>query len=348
MNYLIMAGGTGGHVFPGLSIAQALIDRGHTVFWLGAIGGMEESLVKEYAIKMFLVPISSLRGKSVWNKLVVPFKLIKSVWLVRKIMKSNDIDLAISMGGYVAAPGGMATRFCQTKLLVHEQNSIFGLTNRTLAKWANKVLTGFDLNHLYNSEWVGNPVRIEIESKKYQYRTQRPIRVLILGGSLGAKTLNTLLPEYLMKEVSAGLFDLKHQCGKGNLGVTQKAYGETSQYVEISEFIEDMGTAYEWADFCICRAGAMTVAEVAAVGVPAIMIPYPYAVDNHQYHNAKKVKDAGAGFIWLESEKLTVFEDYVKRIQDDEQRGHMAMAMQKLGKQNVAVRIAKLCEGLVE
>ena len=347
MNCVIMAGGTGGHVFPGLAVAAALRARNHQVWWLGAEGGMEEAIVKQAGIEIKLLPITGLRGKGLMRRLMMPWRMLRSTWQARRFMRKNNIDVAISMGGYVAAPGGLACRTLKTRLVVHEQNSLFGMTNRHLSKWANLVVTGFDLKQQYASKWVGNPVRAEIEAQQYQYRTDKPVRVLILGGSLGAHALNTRLPDKLNNALQKGAVDIWHQCGKGHKSTTETAYAEQHTKVRVDEFIDDMAEAYAWADFCICRAGALTVAEISVVGVPALLVPYPHAVDDHQRHNARKLVEAGAAYMWLESDPEAQLETYIEQLQDSNNRSDMAMAMTKMGKTQVAEQIVDLCEGLL-
>ena len=347
MNCVIMAGGTGGHVFPGLAVAEVLRARQHTVMWLGAAGGMEERLVGAAGIEMKLLPIKGLRGKGLIGRLLMPWRLLRSTLQARRFMQEHNIDVAISMGGYVAAPGGLACRLLKNKLVVHEQNSIFGMTNRHLSKWADLVLTGFDLQEQYSSRWVGNPVRDSIEAQQYQHRTQTPTRVLVLGGSLGALALNTRLPEELRKELKRGHIEIWHQCGKKHLATTEAAYDVNSDALRVSEFIDDMAEAYAWADFCICRAGALTIAELSVVGVPALLVPYPHAVDDHQRHNGAKLVEAGAAYMWSESEDERVLRDYIEQLLDTENRGRMAEAMNGLAKKQVAEHIADLCEDLV-
>ncbi|WP_395377145.1 undecaprenyldiphospho-muramoylpentapeptide beta-N-acetylglucosaminyltransferase [Marinicella sp. W31] len=347
MNCVIMAGGTGGHVFPGLAVAEALRERDHKVWWLGAEGGMEEALVQRAEIEMKSLPITGLRGKGLVRRLMMPWRMLRSTWQARRFMRKHNIDVAISMGGYVAAPGGLACRTLKTRLVVHEQNSLFGMTNRYLSKWADLVLTGFDLQQQYASRWVGNPVRASIEAKSYQYRTERPTRVLILGGSLGAHALNTRLPDKLRSALEAGAIEIWHQCGKQHKAATEAAYAGKHQNVRIHEFIDDMAEAYAWADCCICRAGALTVAEISVVGLPALLVPYPHAVDDHQRHNARKLVEAKAAYMWLESDPEAQLEDYITRLQDSNTRSGMAMAMSSLGKAQVAEHIVDLCEELV-
>lgn len=348
MNFAIMAGGTGGHIFPGIAVAKSLQKKGHTIFWLGAQGGMEERIVRQHGIALTLLSIKPLRGKGVVGMLAMPFRLLKGIFQARKFFNKNNIDAAISMGGYVAAPGGFATMLCKTKLIVHEQNSIFGLTNKSLAKKAELVMTGFDLDGKYNSIWVGNPVRDSIENIVKNYDRVNPINVLILGGSLGAQALNTQMPSLLAEWIKSGEIKIKHQCGRDKFRMTEAAYGEMAQDVDLQEFIQNMAAVYQWADLCICRAGALTVAEVSTVGIPTVFVPYPQAVDDHQTHNAMSLVNKNAALIWQESEASESFISKFKTLLDSANRNQMQLALAKIRKPHVSDVIAEYCVEVVK
>ncbi|TDR22726.1 undecaprenyldiphospho-muramoylpentapeptide beta-N-acetylglucosaminyltransferase [Marinicella litoralis] len=348
MNFAIMAGGTGGHIFPGIAVAKALQKKGHSLFWLGAKGGMEERIVKQHGIALTLLPIKPLRGKGIIGMLTMPFRLLKGIYQAKKFFVKHNIDAAISMGGYVAAPGGFATKLCRTKLIVHEQNSVFGMTNRSLAKKAELVMTGFDLNGQYSSRWVGNPVRDSIEKIIKNYERVKPINVLILGGSLGAQTLNTRMPSMLANWVKSGDIKIKHQCGRDKFRMTETAYGEMAQDIDLQEFIQNMAAVYQWADVCVCRAGALTVAEVSTVGIPTIFVPYPHAVDDHQTHNAMSLVNKKAALIWQENESDESFLNKFESILDLGKRNEMQLALAKIKKTHVADAIAFYCEEAVK
>jgi UDP-N-acetylglucosamine--N-acetylmuramyl-(pentapeptide) pyrophosphoryl-undecaprenol N-acetylglucosamine transferase len=348
VNFAIMAGGTGGHIFPGIAVAKALQKKGHKVYWLGAKGGMEERIVRQHGIALTLLSIKPLRGKGVVGMLIMPFRLLKGMWQARKFFNKNNIDAAISMGGYVAAPGGFATGFCATKLIVHEQNSVFGMTNKALAKRADLVLTGFDLNQEFDSKWVGNPVRDSIEAVVKNYNRVQPVNVLILGGSLGAQSLNTRMPEYLHEWLQAAAIKVKHQCGKGKLRTTELAYGDLAQDVDIQEFIQNMAAVYQWADLCICRAGALTIAEISTVGIPTILVPYPHAVDDHQTHNALSLVHKNAALIWQENDSADDFKEKFSTLMDESSRENMKEALTHVRKSHVAQTIAGFCEEVVQ
>lgn len=347
MIFVIMAGGTGGHIFPGISVAKALQRRGHTVYWLGAKGGMEERIVKQYGIRLKLLSVKPMRGKGILRKLMTPFSLIRTMLQARRYMLKKNIDVAVSMGGYVAAPGGLATRFCATKLVVHEQNSVFGMTNRLLAKHADKVLTGFDLKGRHHSQWVGNPVRASISDSAKKSCSEEPFNVLIMGGSLGAQSLNRILPKHLVDYLQKNVVRVWHQCGKNNAETTQAAYGETADQVTVNEFIHNMSKAYSWADVCIARAGALTLAELTAMRIPALLVPFPHAVDDHQTKNAMSLVEQDAALIWSEKDNEEQLAKGIKALLNAENQQSMRLALKRIYKSDVANTVADICEQVV-
>ncbi len=347
MNFAIMAGGTGGHIFPGIAVAKSLQKKGHKIFWLGAKGGMEERIVLQHGIQLTLLTIKPLRGKGLVGLIAMPFRLLKGIWQARRFFKKNQIDAAISMGGYVAAPGGFATSLCATKLIVHEQNSVFGLTNKSLARRASLVMTGFDLAGQYESIWVGNPVRDSIEKIEKQFSRVEPVNVLVLGGSLGAQSLNSMIPNILSDWIESGHIKIKHQCGRNKLRATQAAYGDLALQVDIQEFIQNIAAAYQWADMCICRAGALTIAEISVVGIPTIFVPYPYAVDDHQTFNAMSLVKKDAALMWQESSDEAEFVTQFKTLLQQDNRSDMHQAILAMRKNKVSDQIATLCEQVV-
>jgi len=347
MKIAIMAGGTGGHIFPGLAVAQELKSNNIEVVWLGAKGGMEEGIVPQYNIPIQLLGIKGLRGKGIKGLLSLPFKLFSATRAAAKIFKSQQVKAVISMGGYVAGPGGLAAKFKGIPLLVHEQNSKFGMTNKYLSKWAKKVLTGFNLKGLHNSQWVGNPVRAEIENCKKQDSQSKLVNILITGGSLGANSLNTRIPALLKPLLDTGKVSVRHQCGKNNKDTTLKNY-KNSTNVQVNEFISDMCSAYGWADVIIARAGALTIAEINAVGIAAILVPYPYAVDDHQSSNAVSVVTAQAAFMWQEKQPIEELNSLILQLLDDQNlRQGMAKNSKKLHKPQAASHVCKLCLEMV-
>jgi UDP-N-acetylglucosamine--N-acetylmuramyl-(pentapeptide) pyrophosphoryl-undecaprenol N-acetylglucosamine transferase len=343
MKIAIMAGGTGGHIFPGIAVAKELIRLDVSVIWLGAIGGMEQQIVQRNNINIQLLDIKALRGKGIKGLITLPFKLIKATYKAAKIFKKEEVNAVLSMGGYVAGPGGLAAKLKRIPLVVHEQNSKFGMTNRYLSKWAQKVLTGFNLNGVYNSEFVGNPVRREIENCEKQINTTDKTNILILGGSLGAQSLNTIIPKLLTPLLNQQQIKIKHQCGKNKLNATLENYPKSDD-LEVKEFINEMELAYSWADFVIARAGALTVAEINSVGLPAIFVPYPYAVDDHQTSNAKNIKNNKAAFIWQESESEDLLKESIQQLVTNPLlRADMSIQSKSLHADNAALKVAKIC-----
>jgi len=300
---LIMAGGTGGHIYPGLAVADVLRKRGIPVRWLGAVAGMESRTVSEAGIDLELVEITGLRGKGVVRWIRMPLMLLRAVLHARRLLKENQPACVISFGGYAAAPGGIAAWTRGIPLLVHEQNRIPGLTNRVLARFSSIVLQGFPDTFPTRASAIssGNPVRREVAAlvqpqARLAGRTG-PVRILVTGGSQGASILNQVAPAALeMLPVSLDV-EVRHQGGAKRVDEAREAYASSGIQADIKPFITDMAEAYEWADLVICRSGALTVAELAAAGVAAILVPFAYAVDDHQTRNAEYLSIAGAAII---------------------------------------------------
>ncbi|CFQ90530.1 undecaprenyldiphospho-muramoylpentapeptide beta-N-acetylglucosaminyltransferase [Yersinia frederiksenii] len=296
---MVMAGGTGGHVFPGLAVAHHLMAQGWQVRWLGTADRMEASLVPKHGIEIDFIQISGLRGKGLMAQLTAPVRIYRAVCQAKKIMRDYQPDVVLGMGGYVSGPGGLAAWLCGIPVVLHEQNGIAGLTNRWLAKIAKKVLQAFP-GAFPHAEVVGNPVRTDVlalplPAERLSGR-EGPIRVLVIGGSQGARVLNQTLPQ-----VAATLGEqitVWHQVGKGALPDVLEAYQQAGQggKHQIVEFIDDMAAAYAWADVVVCRSGALTVSEVAAAGLPAIFVPFQHK-DRQQYWNALPLEKAGAAKI---------------------------------------------------
>ncbi|WP_145564094.1 undecaprenyldiphospho-muramoylpentapeptide beta-N-acetylglucosaminyltransferase [Yersinia aldovae] len=297
---MVMAGGTGGHVFPGLAVAHHLMAQGWQVRWLGTADRMEASLVPQHGIEIDFIQISGLRGKGLMAQLMAPVRIYRAVRQAKKIMRDYQPDVVLGMGGYVSGPGGLAAWLCGIPVVLHEQNGIAGLTNRWLARIAKKVLQAFP-GAFPNADVVGNPVRTDVlalplPAERLAGR-EGPIRVLVIGGSQGARVLNQTMPQ-----VAAQLGEritLWHQVGKGALPDVLKAYqqaGQGDDKHQVTEFIDDMAAAYGWADVVVCRSGALTVSEVAAAGLPAIFVPFQHK-DRQQYWNALPLEKAGAAKI---------------------------------------------------
>ena len=294
---LIMAGGTGGHIFPGLAVAEALAAAGVPVVWLGAAGGLETRLVPARGIALETVPVSGLRGKGLAARLRAPLMLLRAFAASLGVLRRVRPRSVLALGGYVAGPGGIAAWLLRRPLVVHEQNALAGFTNRALARRARHVLAGF-AHALPGAEWVGNPVRAAIAALpppevRLAARAGRP-HLLVLGGSLGARALNRALPQALAQLVPALRPEVLHQCGARGVDEARAAYAEAGVAARVEPFIDDMAAAYAWADLAVCRAGALTIAELAAAGLGAILVPFPHAVDDHQTRNAEALVTAAA------------------------------------------------------
>jgi UDP-N-acetylglucosamine--N-acetylmuramyl-(pentapeptide) pyrophosphoryl-undecaprenol N-acetylglucosamine transferase len=297
---MIMAGGTGGHVFPGLALARALQQRHTAVEWLGSLQSFESKLIPEKSLVFNGVAISGFRGKGVIALLLAPFRILRACWQAIAILRKTDTTAAISFGGFAAGPGGLAAVLLGIPLFVHEQNSIAGLTNKVLAKFSKRVYCGFpEAIPGSKSSFVGNPVRQEISEIadpeiRFTNRSGR-LRILCIGGSLGAKALNELLPQAIAQIPCEQRPIVRHQAGAKLLPECQALYQKLDlDDSNVSAFINDMAEAYSWADWVICRAGALTVAEIAAAGLGCLFVPYPFAVDDHQSANAQFLVRAGS------------------------------------------------------
>ncbi|WP_423063049.1 undecaprenyldiphospho-muramoylpentapeptide beta-N-acetylglucosaminyltransferase [Candidiatus Paracoxiella cheracis] len=303
---LIIAGGTGGHIFPALAVAQSMYHSGVDVYWLGSRGGLEERLVPSQ-FPMSSISIKALRGKGPLRKLLMPWQLLRAIFVSYQIIRRLKPEVVLGMGGYVSGPGGIAAWMARVPLIIHEQNSIAGLTNRLLSKFAKTVLQAFPetFHNKLNVETTGNPVRQELiatPSPRERFANrQGPLRVLVLGGSQGARPINQHVIGALAKYPNKNDIIVWHQTGQADYDQVLNAYNTIPVEVKVSPFIEEIAHAYCWADIVICRAGALTVSEIATVGVGAIFIPYPYAVDNHQFHNSRYLEQAGAAIIIMEA-----------------------------------------------
>jgi UDP-N-acetylglucosamine--N-acetylmuramyl-(pentapeptide) pyrophosphoryl-undecaprenol N-acetylglucosamine transferase len=348
---MIMAGGTGGHVFPALAVADELKQRQVEVSWIGTQRGIESELVPHAGYPLTFIKVAGLRGNGTLGWLMAPFRVIKAVWQAWRLMRVFNPDVVIGLGGFASGPGGVAAWLLKKPLLIHEQNAIPGLTNRLLAKIAKRVLTGFpnSFDDKVEAEWVGNPVRQQIEDLPMPHLRQsadkRRLKVLVLGGSLGAKTLNEVVPAALQLMDTNERPEVRHQCGKKHIEACRSAYSQAGVEAEITDFIADMAAAYSWADLVICRAGALTVAEVAAAGVASILVPYPYAVDDHQTHNAALLVDAGAATLIADDQLKADALSVSLRQFDQDREGllTMANAARQVAKIGSATRIADLC-----
>ena len=345
---LIMAGGTGGHIFPGIAVGRELRRRGIPVVWLGGKVGLETRLVPEAGFTLETLDFSGVRGKGAATLLLAPLRLVRAVFAARAVLKRLRPRSVLSMGGYAAAPGGIAAWLARVPLVVHEQNRVPGFTNRLLVRFARRVLAGFSAS-IDGSEWTGNPVREEIASLPIPEARlggrEGPVRILVLGGSQGAQSLNIMLPEVIRRRGERVGLQVRHQCGARHVEKTRQVYAAASVDAEILPFIDDMAASYAWADLVVCRAGALTVAELCAAGVAAVLVPYPQAVDDHQTRNAEVLVEAGAARLVAEGD------GFVKRLgtcldELDRDRPHllaMATRARALARPDASRRIADIC-----
>ena len=347
---LVMAGGTGGHVFPGLAVADVMRARGWNVVWMGNPDSFEARTVPPRGYEMVSVRFAALRGKGLLRKLLLPLSLLSGFWQAWKAIRRIRPDVVLGMGGYVSFPGGMMAVLAGCPLVIHEQNSIAGLANRVLACVADRVVCGFP-GVLSKGRWVGNPVRPQIvqlapPAERFEGR-KPPLRLLVLGGSLGAAAINEIVPQglALIPEVDRPM--VVHQAGTRHLEQLKANYADAGVRAECVDFIEDMAGAYEWADLVLCRAGALTVAELAAAGVASILVPFPHAVDDHQTANAKFLSSVG-GAILLPQPEMTPESVSLIRNYTRGQLGQMAEKARSLAKPDAVVEVADVCEELVK
>jgi UDP-N-acetylglucosamine--N-acetylmuramyl-(pentapeptide) pyrophosphoryl-undecaprenol N-acetylglucosamine transferase len=297
---MIMAGGTGGHVFPALAVAATLRASGWNVVWLGTRTGMEATLVPAAGYEVAWVRFSGLRGRGILAKLLLPMNLLVAFWQSARAIFARRPDVVLGMGGYISFPGGMMASLLNRPLAIHEQNAVAGLANRVLSHLADRVLVSFP-ETLAHGEFVGNPVRAEIAriappAERYAARSG-PLRLLVVGGSLGAAALNDVVPKALARIPEATRPMVTHQSGDKHITALRANYSAAGVAAELVPFIEDMAAAYAGADIVICRAGATTVAELAATGVASLLVPFPFAVDDHQTTNARYLVDRGAAIL---------------------------------------------------
>jgi len=349
---LIMAGGTGGHVFPGLALARELKANGIAVDWLGTAKGLEAKVIPEASIPLHFISISGVRGKGIKDILLAPIKIIRAVWQSAQIIRKLNPDIVIGMGGFVSGPGGIACKILGRKLIIHEQNAKPGTTNKWLAKWARKVLEGFPntFANRNNVETVGNPVRPEIisisnPSVRLQGRTQ-PLRLLVLGGSLGAQAINQMVPEMLAALPAANRPEVFHQTGEKHLLDTQNTYKRLQIEAKVVPFVKEMDKIYSWADMVICRAGALTISELCAAGLGAILIPYPHAIDDHQTANADFMVREGAAIL-VQQKDLTVkklgelIQPFLMNVSQCKKMAEAAFSLRKI---NATEKVLTICE----
>ncbi|NUO77588.1 MAG: undecaprenyldiphospho-muramoylpentapeptide beta-N-acetylglucosaminyltransferase [Lysobacter sp.] len=345
---MILAGGTGGHIFPGLAVARALGERGTPVLWLGADGGMETRLVPQHGIAIDTIAVRGIRGKGAAALLAAPFKVLGAVRAAARVLRQRQPRAVISFGGYAAGPGGIAARLAGIPLIVHEQNRAPGMTNRVLARFARQVLTGFPDTFADGRETVvGNPVRAEISAiappdQRYAGRSGA-LRLLVLGGSQGARALNAAVPKAIAGLRGRLTYEVRHQCGEKLREDAVRAYADAGVAASVEPFIADMAAAYAWADLVVCRAGALTLAELCAAGVGSVLVPFPQAVDDHQTKNAQFLVDRGAAQLLPQSGDLAErLSATIEILGEREGLLQMARAARALAKPDAAEQVADI------
>ncbi len=340
---MIMAGGTGGHVYPALAVAQNLQDKGWQVSWLGTQKGLESRVIPEQGIEIDWLTISGLRGKNRLALLKAPFMLLLACKQAKTALQKRQPDVVLGMGGFVAGPGGLLAKIMGIPLIIHEQNRVPGTTNRLLSRIANVVLEAFpgSFKKTTNAVCTGNPLRksfsIAIANKRFH--KNKPLHILVVGGSLGAHILNQIVPSAV---ASTKNLKIKHQTGNKDLQLVKADYAANQTNAEVLPFIDDMAAAYQWADLIICRAGAMTISEIAASGLPSILIPYPYAIDDHQTANAKYLADAGAGIL-VPQQQLTaeLLAETITKVNNNLEQ--MSQAARQCANLDATEKVAQIC-----
>ena len=343
---MVMAGGTGGHVYPAMAVADYLKEHGWNVVWLCTAGGMENRLIEGKSYKKATITMRGVRGKGLLGWLLLPYKLAIAFKQSFTAIRQHQPDVVLGMGGFAAFPGGMIAKLLGKPLVIHEQNSIAGLTNKTLSLIADKTLAAFPSAFGNEAELVGNPVRQDITQlaspeQRYGKRTGK-LNLLVVGGSLGAAALNDVLPKALAN-LPSGQFAVVHQAGEKHIAALQANYKAANVKADAKAFINNMAEMYAWADIVICRAGALTVAELACVGVASILVPFPHAVDDHQTYNAQYLSDAGAARLIQQTEfsvqKATeMLHSLTREICLD-----MAIKAKQLAKPEATATVAKIC-----
>ena len=346
---LIIAGGTGGHVFPALAVAQVLTGRSVPVVWLGTPNGLEARVVPEAGLTLETVSVRGLRGNGLVGWLKAPWMVARAMVQALAVIRRHRPRVVLGMGGYVAGPGGVMARLRRLPLVIHEQNAIAGFTNRLLSRLATRVLTGLDAPFPQGvaAEFTGNPLRAGIAGRPTaggRAHAGRP-RLLIIGGSLGALSLNRTVPQAIAALPEADRPDIRHQAGRRTLGIARSAYAEAGVEARVDAFIDDMAEAYRWCDLVVCRAGALTVSELAAAGVPAVLVPFPHAVDDHQTANARFLVDAGGARMIADHEldPETLAGLLSELLGDRERLRAMGDAARRVGRPAAAERVADIC-----
>jgi UDP-N-acetylglucosamine--N-acetylmuramyl-(pentapeptide) pyrophosphoryl-undecaprenol N-acetylglucosamine transferase len=346
---LVMAGGTGGHIFPGLAVAEALRQRGWRVHWLGAPDSMESQLVPPRGFPLETIAFGGVRGKGLKTLFLLPLKLLRAFWQSIRVVRRVRPDVVVGLGGYITFPAGMMSVLLGKPLVLHEQNSVAGMANKVLAGVADRVYSAFP-QVIKKGQWVGNPLREAFlrqpgPEQRFAGRSG-PLKLLVVGGSLGAKALNEIVPQALSRIPAAQRPRVLHQSGARQVDELRANYAAAGVQAELTPFIEDTATAYAEADLVICRAGASTVTEIAAVGAPALFVPFPFAVDDHQTTNAKFLVDSGGGWLVQQREltpdKLATMLITLTR----DELLQRAVAAKKLEKTQATEQMVAACEAL--
>ncbi|WP_020394263.1 undecaprenyldiphospho-muramoylpentapeptide beta-N-acetylglucosaminyltransferase [Thiolinea disciformis] len=349
---LITAGGTGGHVYPGLAVARALQAKDIPIVWMGTRNGLEARVIPEAGIPMAWLTVNGLRGKGWQAWLAAPWRLLVALGQSVKIMREHKPAAVLGMGGFVAGPGGLVASLMGIPLVIHEQNAVAGLTNRLLASFSKRVLEGFPKTFPASKKLLatGNPVRNDIAALpapelRHAAREGQKVHLLIIGGSLGAAALNEVVPQALALIPEWMRPEVRHQAGTRNLETAQANYQSAQVAGTVTAYIEDMAEAYSWADLIICRAGALTIAEVAAAGLASILVPYPHAVDDHQTANAAYLADHGAALLMPQSHLTaqTLSVALQELCTDRPRLLHMAQAARQLAKPQATEEVAAIC-----
>lgn len=348
---LIMAGGTGGHIFPGLAVAEELRARGWRVHWLGAPGSMESRIVPQHGFPLELIDFSGVRGKGLATLALLPLRLLRAFWQALQVVRRVKPDVVVGLGGYITFPGGMMGVLCGKPLVLHEQNSVAGMANKVLAGVADRVFTAFP-GVLKKAQWVGNPLRAAFTrqaapSERFVGRTG-PLRLLVVGGSLGAQALNDIVPRAVALIPAENRPVVTHQSGATQIDTLRANYQAAGVQAELTPFIDDTASAFAAADIIVCRAGASTVTEIAAVGAAAVFVPFPFAVDDHQTTNARFLVNAGGG--WLVQQSDLTPEGLAKMLLNSERKvlvdiAEKAKNMQKI---NATREVVAACEELAQ
>jgi len=346
---LIMAGGTGGHIFPGLAVAQELQARGWRVHWLGTPASMESRIVPQHGIALETIDFSGVRGKGLATLALLPLRLLRAFWQAWRVVRRVQPDVVLGLGGYVTFPGGMMAVLAGKPLVLHEQNSVAGMANKVLAGVADRIFTAFP-DVFKRGQWVGNPLRAAFvqqpgPAERFAGRSG-PLRVLVVGGSLGARALNDIVPQALALIPAGKRPQVTHQSGATQIEQLRANYAQAGVQAELLPFIDDMAGAFAAADLVICRSGASTVTELAAVGAAALFVPFPHAVDDHQSANARFLVDAGAGWLVQQSDLTPQgLADMLLNIERISLVGR-AIEAKKMQKINAAREVAIACEEL--